>query len=491
MNMRQGPRLQMGLHQGLYLTPQMRMNLELIQAPILEALETMDLKVLENPWLERDEDAPDPRLLRDADVAIDSSMTAKEQSAFEEYDAWLDPVASTSSTHEEMPADEAKGNLAARMPTPYEQLEAQLCEIDSTRKVQEVVLLILQYLDENGLLLFPEDDLFQTIEMPFGTDRSTFDEALRVLRFEMEPPGIAARDQGHCFLIQLEKQGKGNSLAARLVRENILAAIKPRNLAQVAKKLGIREEELHEALEDLHRLYRHPLGLLDQTTEPTRYPDLIVEKMDGEWVLQLSHPLTGRYRFRDTKVPRKNTLTNDPSSNGEDPAAVLARLRQMRQDARMLVHATEYRDKTLFEIGRELISEQREFMERGEEALKPLLQKELAERLNMNEATISRILKEKYIQTPRGVMPLNAFFSRSITNESGEEVSNKRIMDALQKLLAEEEDPENPWSDQEISEMLKVRSLPISRRTVTKYRMKLGIGAAGDRKAMRRIQESK
>ena len=157
---------------------------------------------------------------------------------------------------------------------------------------------------------------------------------------------------------------------------------------------------------------------------------------------------------------------------------------------RMLVRATEYRDRTLYEIGTQLVREQREFLERGEEALLPLLQKELAERLGLNEATVSRILKDKFMLTPRGLLPLSGFFSRSILNKKGEKIANKAVMDALSRLIMEEEDPEHPWSDLEISVMLRQRGFPIMRRTVTKYRMILGIGAAGDRKAQRKIQDA-
>ena len=156
----------------------------------------------------------------------------------------------------------------------------------------------------------------------------------------------------------------------------------------------------------------------------------------------------------------------------------------------MLFRAAVYHDRTLYEIGATLVREQSEFLERGEEALEPLLQKELAEKLGLNEATVSRILKDKFILTPRGLIPLSAFFSRSLTNRRGEKVSNKSIMDALSRLISEEEDPENPWSDQELSAILKQRGTTISRRTVTKYRMILKIGAAGDRKAQRKIQDA-
>ncbi len=485
MNMRQSLGLRLG--QELRLTPQMRMNLELIQAPILEALEALDQKTLENPWLEKDENVTDPRLVRDADREPESTITAKEQVEYDAAEAW-EPVASTPYTHEEFPADEGGGIMAVNVPTPYEQLESQLSVADVTRRVHDIILVLLRYLDEYGYLLFSENELFEALELPASV-RPEFDHALYMLRYQFDPPGLAARDQSHCYLIQLERHGKSDSLAAQLVRDNVLSTIKPRNLAAVAKKLGVKESELHDALEDLNRLYSHPMSLLDQSTEPTRYPDLIVELVDGQWAVSLSHPLSGRYRFRDTRIPRKASLVKE--SGDEDPKAILDRLRAMRQDARMLVNATEYRDRMLFEIGRHLVEEQREFLERGEEALKPLLQKETAERLGMNEATISRILKEKYIQTPRGVIPLNRFFSRSITNNDGKQVSNKAVMDTLNKLINEEEDPANPWSDHEISEILKQRNSPISRRTVTKYRQILGIGAAGDRKATGKIQASK
>jgi RNA polymerase sigma-54 factor len=495
MNMRQGLHMSQRLGLAQTLTPQMRMNLELIQAPILEAVQNLEQKVMTNPWLERNEDVTDPRFIRDADRTQTATPTAREEADFQEEEAWFDPVAATPWTHEEFPADEATGWVAVATPSPYEQLEVQIREeLDLTRPVQELAIRLLQNLDQHGYLPFPDDELLSAFELS-EQQRPILEEALRVLRYQLDPPGVGAFNQSHSFLIQLERQGKSDSLAARLIREGVLADIKPRNLDAVAKKLGVSGTELHSALEDLHKLYRSPLSLLDQTVEPTRYPDLVVDRVDGEWQVSLSHPLSGRYRYRETKIPRKSAMEKESATgNGdepqEDPAETLRRLRQMRQDARMLVRATEYRDRTLYEIGTQLVREQREFLERGEEALKPLLQKELAEQLGLNEATVSRILKEKYMLTPRGLLPLSGFFSRSIVNKKGEKIANKAVMDALSRLLGEEEDPEHPWSDQEISNILRQRGLPISRRTVTKYRMLLKIGAAGDRKAQKKIQDA-
>jgi RNA polymerase sigma-54 factor len=493
MNMRQG----LGLHQRLgltqTLTPQMRMNLELIQAPILEAVQSLEQQVMDNPWLDRNEEATDPRFIRDADRIPTLTRTPRQEADFQEAEAWFDPVAATPWTHEEFPADDAQGLVAVSTPSPYEQLEVQIRELDLPRPVQDLAVELLPNLDEHGYLPFTVDDLAAAFQLK-DSDRGNLDQALEVLRYQLDPPGIGSRDQSHSFLIQLERQGKGDSLAARLIREGSLADIKPRNLDAVAKKLGVTGTDLHLALEDLNRLYRSPLSLLDQTIEPTRYPDLIVERVDGEWQVSLSHPLSGRYRYRETKIPRKSAMEkgigNGSEAPDEDPAETLRRLRQMRTDARMLVKATEYRDRTLYEIGTQLVREQREFLERGEEALKPLLQKELAERLGLNEATVSRILKDKFMLTPRGLIPLNGFFSRSILNKRGEKIANKAVMDALVKLLADEEDPNHPWSDQQISALLRQRGFPISRRTVTKYRMIMKLGAAGDRKAQRKIQDA-
>jgi len=540
--MRQGLHIGQQLRLTQTLTPQMRMNLELIQAPILEAVQQLEQQVMTNPWLERNEESTDPRFIRDADRPATQERTALQERDFNEHEAWFDPVAATPWTHEEFPADETTGVVAIATESPYEQLEHQVREFDLTRPAMELAIRLLQNLDGHGYLPPPEEerdleilglvpmaewkerlreDPDSWLQVALGLkpeDQPLLDEALRVLRYQLEPPGVGARNQSHSFLIQLERQGKQDSLAAQLIRDGVLADIKPRNLDAVARKLGVTAADLHRALEDLHRLYRNPLSLLDQTMEPTRYPDLLVEKVDGEWQVSLSHPLSGRYRYREAKIPRKSALEREANlpdqrtdavraaeaaagSNGggrgtavedppEDPAETLRRLRAMRQDARMLVRATEYRDRTLFEIGTTLVREQAEFLEKGEEALKPLLQKELAERLGLNEATVSRILKDKHMLTPRGLIPMNAFFSRSITNRKGEKVSNKAVQDALARLLAEEEDPNRPWSDQEISEILKRRGFPISRRTVTKYRGILRIGAAGDRKAQRKIQDA-
>jgi RNA polymerase sigma-54 factor len=514
--MRQGLHIGQHLRLTQTLTPQMRMNLELIQAPILEAVQNLEQEVMKNPWLERNEEFTDPRFIRDADRTITRTHTARDEQEYAEKEAWYDPVAATPWTHEEFPADEAPGLVAVATESPYEQLEHQAREANLSHEAMELAVRLLQSLDSHGFLPPPpEEDLellgltpvdewkARLAENPDSwlmvalelqeRDWPIVEEGLRFLRYQLDPPGVGARNQSHSFLIQLERQGKQDSLAARLIRDDVLADIKPRNLDAVAKKLGVTTTELHHGLEDLHRLYRSPLSLLDQTTEPTRYPDLVVDKVDGEWQVNLSHPLAGRYRYRETKIPRKNAMEKEAPSDEpptEDPAETLRRLRAMRQDARMLVRATEYRDRTLYEIGTTLVREQSEFMDKGEEALKPLLQKELAERLGLNEATVSRILKDKFMLTPRGLIPMSAFFSRSIMNKRGEKVANKAVQDALGKLIAEEEDPTKPWSDQEISEILKRRGFPISRRTVTKYRMIMKIGAAGDRKAQRKIQDA-
>ncbi len=515
--MRQGLHISQSMRLTQTLTPQMRMNLELIQAPILEAVQNMEQQVMSNPWLERNEEVTDPRFIRDADQTRTVDRTPKQEVDIQDGEVWFNPVAATPWTNEVFPADETTGAVAIATPSPYEQLETQARELDISRPVMELVIRILQGLDGRGFLTPPESDEELTLQglTPVEEWRETLnrdpdawlpevlglqveerpllEEALQVIRYQLEPPGVGARNQSHCYLIQLERHGKGDSLAAQLIRDGELSNIKPRNLDSVAKKLGVSGTELRKALEVLHRLHGKPFALIDHTVEPTRYPDLIAEKVDDDWVVSLSHPLSGRYRYRENRIPRKKALEAESARDGgnEDPAQILMRLREMRSNARMLVRATEYRDRTLYEIGMELVRQQTEFLEKGEEALKPLLQKELAERLGLNEATVSRILKDKHMLTPRGLIPLSAFFSRAVLNKSGEKIANKAIMDALVKLLSEEEDPQNPWSDKDISVHLKQRGFPISRRTVTKYRGIMGIGAAGDRKAQNRIQDAR
>lgn len=488
--MRLGFALQQTLSLSQVLTPQMRMNLELIQAPLLEALESLEQTTTENPWLERNDEHTDPRFVRDADREVSTGPeTAVAQRDYDEADGWYNSPSSPW-THETLPADETPTSIAIYVPTPYEQISVLVNDLDVIRPVLEMARLIICNLDEHGLLAGPEEELcqFLGINEPYHLD--LFAKALHAIRYQLDPAGIGARDRMHCYLIQLERLGKADSLSARLVREGILATIKPRDLPLVARKLKVTQAQLHGALDGLRRLYAHPFALLDEATEPTRYPDLIVEQVDGEWVVNLSHPLTGRYRFRDTKVPRKKALTADMASrkDDEDPAKVLERLRTMRQNARMMVNAVEYRDRTLYEIGRYLVREQCEFLEHGVEAIKPLLQKEMAEKLGLNEATVSRILKDKYLLTPTGLIPLSALFSRSITGAGGERVSNKVAMDAMSSMIAEEEDTEKPWSDREIALRLKKRGYPISRRTVTKYRQGLSIGSGADRRATGRMR---
>jgi RNA polymerase sigma-54 factor len=307
---------------------------------------------------------------------------------------------------------------------------------------------------------------------PFTLEEA--EELLRILQ-RLDPPGIGARDLRESLLLQLREMAEEHSFVYRLV-EGAFEDLKGHRWTEIAKQYGVDPKTVQDAADALARLDPKPgLRFLPPDDEYI-VPDLVAEKIDGEYRIFLNDQ--GMPRLRISRVYQD--LAGDKKQfTGETREFITEKL----NGATWLIHAIEQRRQTMLKVMRFIVERQREFFEKGIEYLRPLTLREVADVVGMHESTVSRVTNQKYVQTPRGVFPLKFFFSSSLETTSGEDASARAVRAQIQKLVADES-PGAPLTDAQIVTALRERGVRIARRTVAKYRDQLGILPARMRKRL-------
>jgi RNA polymerase sigma-54 factor len=263
------------------------------------------------------------------------------------------------------------------------------------------------------------------------------------------------------------------SLAVALVEEHFLDLASHR-WTDIAKARGITPVEVQDAADEIAKL--DPKPGLRHSSDPDRYvvPDLIVEKIDGEYMVFAND--TSLPRLRLSRAYRE-VAREKGKFTGENKDFISSKL----NSANWMIQAIEQRRQTMLKVMGFIVDRQRGFFEKGVQYLRPLTLREVAEHIEMHESTVSRVTNEKFVQTPRGVFPLKYFFSSGLSTSSGEDISARGVKDKIQNLV-DDENSKRPLTDQAIVNLLKAEGVNIARRTVAKYRDQLGILPARMRK---------
>jgi RNA polymerase sigma-54 factor len=289
----------------------------------------------------------------------------------------------------------------------------------------------------------------------------------------LDPPGIGARDLRECLLIQLREDKNIDSLTFRLVDEAFTDLIAHR-WNDLAKRFGVEPVAVQAAADGLAKLDPKPGLKYSSQSDGYIIPDLIVDKIGTRYHVFLND--TGMPRLRLSRSYQE--IARDKKKMTPENREFIA---SKMNSANWMIQAIEQRRQTMLKVMNFIVDRQRDFFEKGIEYLKPLTLREVAEVINMHESTVSRVTNEKYVQTPRGVLPLKFFFSSALSTASGEEASARSIRAKLQKMVAEE-DSGKPLTDQQIVHLFQEQGIQIARRTVAKYRDQLGILPARMRK---------
>ena len=506
----------MKMGQQMKLAPRMIQSMEILQMPLAELEERLEQELASNPTLELVEGDPDANPQGDAqpDASAAADARADErptddhspEAEFERLDAYEadNPDAvdnaydgrlrdeggpevreSFSASREAGERDaklDAMAAAPARAASLTDQLLAQwgLCDIDDrTRRLGEQVI---EFLDADGYLRTPLEEVADRVPAdvralePTATD---WDEALQAVQLLLEPAGVAARDARECLLLQLDALDdlEGEDAAseaqgdARELIEDHLDDLMNNRLPRIAQRTGMDLDRINRAIGALRRLSLAPARRLVVEDNHAITPDAIIEYDDehDRYVAFLNERRASQMRInREVAL-----LAKDRGLDRKDRDFIKTNL----SNARWLLDAIGQRRHTLLRVIQAVIEEQRDALDYGPEAIKPLPMKTVADRLGIHVATVSRAVADKWVQTPRGVVALRGFFTQGLATDSGEDASANEIKAALRDII-DTEDKNKPLSDDALSKALKDKGYEVARRTVAKYRGQLEIQSA-------------
>ena len=437
------------LRQELKLTPQLLQSMEVLQMNSQELLEYLGKLSEENPTLELS-DAPDLR----------SSFAELRQKA-----SWLDAgTFGTTFTHEEGSAMEP-GALDREL----DSLSSFLCDQLERKRLSKPLLALSKYLaemvDEDGYLA--QEDLDGLTEMKIP--QAMVDQALDLLQ-SLEPAGVGARDLSECLVLQLSRQEKAVPYAMDIAAR-FLTELSRKHYGPISKALGITVPEIQAAEKAIAALEPHP-GRAFQPAEPTVYarPDVFIVELEGELRVMLNEYYLPRISI--------NGYYSDLARESDDPEARTYLKEKLRQ-TKWLLESLERRGSTLRRCAQAVLDTQRAFFEGRTTELAPMSLSSLAEILELHSSTVSRAVRDKFLQCRQGTYPLRYFFSRSVGLQG---MSRQAVKQRLM-LHLKDEDPAHPLSDQTLCKLLEQEGIPLARRTVAKYRSELGIGSSTARRA--------
>ena len=479
-----------GLYQGTHLKQEMKINPRLYQAmdllymPLLDLQQHIKQEMLNNPFLELEE----PQVTEEEIKPTENEKEEKEKAEEIDWEEILLDGFEAGGRRAEYEEKEYFEPVPVETRDLYDHLRDQLVLLRLSPRQLLLGEEIIGNIDENGYLTCSVEEVVQGLNQwveDAGADWAredgeelkpfTIQEAESMLRIlqGFDPPGIAARDLRECLLLQLQDSEMEDTLAYRIVREYFDQLINHR-WSEISKELSITPKDVQSAADEVAKL--DPKPGLKYSAPPDNYitPDLIVEKIDGEYLVFLND--TSLPRLKLSRAYRE--IAKDKSKfKGENKEFISNKL----NSANWMIQAIEQRRQTMLKVMNFIVDRQREFFEKGVQYLKPLTLREVAEVINMHESTVSRVTNEKFVQTPRGVLPLKFFFSSGLSTTSGEDVSARGIKAKIEKLVSEEE-AKRPLTDQAIVNILRDEGIQIARRTVAKYRDQLGILSARMRK---------
>ena len=455
---------QLKLVPQLLLTPQLKLLLKVLPMNTLELQEYLLEEVNNNPFLEIEfKDLP-------TEPTRKQTRSSDEVHLSEEVD-W-DYGNIRYHFGEEEPEEEV--NIIERTVKAEESLADYLLWQLSLKDVTELDKRVAQYiignLDDRGYLrVLPED-----ISKDTGLPLERIEKVRNIIKF-LDPVGVASLNLKECLLAQLESLGfKDNSLPYRIVKDYLEEI--PKGAERLSQFLDVSSEEVEEALSVIKSLEPYPARNFRSVTQFSVVPDLSFYEEDGEWKVEVLKENQFELKLNNYYTQfLKRRLKGVPKQTQEY-------LREKMRMAETLLKALDYRYTTLYRIGKAILDHQKEFFEKGPKYLKPLTLRMLAEETNLHESTVSRVVSQKYVDTPLGIFPLKYFLSWGYVKSSGEGVSSKAIMNYLKELI-EKEDKTKPLSDAELAKELQKRlGVKIARRTVTKYREMLNIPSMRERK---------
>ncbi|RHW58720.1 RNA polymerase factor sigma-54 [Clostridium botulinum] len=455
MNMNFG--LSLTQEQKLIMTQQMQLSIKLLQMSTYELQQYVEKEVQENPVL-------DSQNIHKEDKGIED-INYKKLIKHLEYNG--NEYGSYSSYNKE--EETSPFNFISNEKSLKEYLQEQIIELNENKYIKSICIYIIENIDDKGYLSVRDEEISEELKVPLHS----IEEAIDIVQ-SLEPDGIGARNLKECLKIQLKKKSINNSKICEII-DNYLPLVAENRYNVISKKLGISIKKAQEYGDVIKTLQPKPSRGF-YTGDEVKYivPDAYIKKIDNEYYIIMNEELVPKLTV--------NNLYKDIVLNDTDENAVEF-VKEKLNSAIFLIKSIENRKSTIYRVLEKILEIQRDYFDLGIKFLKPMTLKEIADSLGMHESTISRAIRDKYINTNRGTILIKNLFTTGITanNSTGEDISVEFIKREIKELI-DKEDKKKPISDQIICNILNNKGIQISRRTVAKYREELGIQSSKCRK---------
>ena len=478
------------IRQELKINPRLYQAMDLLYMPLLDLQQHLKQELLNNPFLdlvedEEEDEAEDEQQEENSLSQADAEKDREGEIDWEEI--LLDGFDTAGGRREEHEEREYYEPVTVATRDLSDHLRDQVSLLELTPRQMLLADEFIGNIADDGYLACPLEDIVSALndvvtQAAEGMDRDiddlplyTLPEAEQMLETiqSLDPPGVGARDLRECLVLQLKEAGLEQSVPYRLVRDCFDELINHR-WSEISKRFGMSAQDVQKAADEIAKLDPKPGLRFSSGDDNYIIPDLIVDKIDGKYHVFLNDANLPRLKLSKAY---QEIARDKKKFDGENKEFISNKL----NSANWMIQAIEQRRQTMLKVMNYIVERQRDFFEKGVQHLKPLTLREVAEVINMHESTVSRVTNEKFVQTPRGVLPLKFFFSSGLATADGDDVSARGIKAQLQKLV-QDEDPRHPLTDQAIVNILRESGVQIARRTVAKYRDQLGVLSARMRK---------
>lgn len=517
MGMAMKPALTLRMGQQLRMTPQLQQAIRLLQLstvdleleiqqaldtnPMLEELETDEQNESEEttsldppepeeqdskqPTTEASDDTeaeeiPNPEI--DGDTILDTHDEINVETIAEELpvdsvweDVFDDGISTVSHGNDFDVDDNSLDNRNTEAVSIFSHLLEQVNLLRLSEHDEFIAMTILDGLDGNGVLVITTQEILESAPEEWELELDEVEAVLHLIQ-HLDPIGIAARDTRECLSVQLNSLPSDTPWRsdAIIVVEQHISQLANRDYASISRRTRLKEHELKEVLALILSLNPRPGSDIAEGKIDYVEPDIYVSKRNDRWIVELNQKSAPRIRVNPEYVSMIN-----PTSKSSDNTY----LKNNLQEARWFINSLQQRNDTLLRVATKIVEVQRGFLDYGEQAMKPLVLRDIAEAVDLHESTISRVTSQKYMHTPAGVFELKYFFSSHVSTHTGGEVSSTAIR-ALIKKLVSEENPKKPLSDSKIANLLAAQDIKVARRTIAKYRESLLIPPSNERKQL-------
>lgn len=517
--------LQLKLGQQLTMTPQLQQAIRLLQLSTLDLQQEIQEALESNPMLEVNEEIaesaapeaqgtesskesenPDAATESSTEAVTDTATAAETQSTPAESSTdselagednwddtipnelpvdtqWDDVYQSNAPAASNVSGDDGDFDFESRNSVTeslQDHLTWQLNLTPMSDTDRLIAMAIIDAIDPNGMLTLSCEELLSGLVDEDADEEETIelDEVNAVLHRlqHFDPPGVGGRDLRECLLIQLKQLAEDTPWLEQAIDvvDNHIALLGNRDYAQLMRKTRLKEGQLKEVLDLIQSLNPRPGENISESNTEYVVPDVFVRKNNGRWRVELNPDIAPRLQINNHYASMVRRADNSSDN---------AYMRDSLQEARWFLKSLQSRNETLMKVASRIVEYQQDFLEYGDEAMKPLVLHDIAEAVDMHESTISRVTTQKYMHTPRGIFELKYFFSSHVSTATGGECSSTAIRAIIKKLVAAE-NPKKPLSDSKITNILSDQGIKVARRTIAKYRESLAIPPSNERKRL-------